>query len=226
MTVSPRFVTFEGIEGSGKSLQLSLLQAEMARRRTPCLFSREPGGTRFGERVRDILLSHDGVGREPLAELLLYLADRHQHLKEVVEPALARGFHVVSDRYHDATMAYQGHARGIGFDKIDRLAEILELRRPDLTLVLDVEVRVGLERARARNLQENSQRLGRFESEETAFHERVREGYRLLAERDPERVVHIDGSGAPEEVFRRVLPVLEAGGVFDLESSAPGRERP
>ena len=217
MAASPLFVTFEGIEGSGKSLQLSLLKAEMERRRAPCVFSREPGGTRFGERVRDILLSHDGVEREPLAELLLYLADRHQHLREVVEPALARGFHVVSDRYHDATLAYQGHARGIGFAKIDRLAAILELRRPDLTLVLDVDVEVGLRRARVRNREQSSQRLGRFESEETAFHERVREGYRLLAEREPDRILHVDGSGAPEDVFRRVLPILEAGGAFEVK---------
>lgn len=216
MASVPLFVTLEGIEGSGKSVQMELLDAELEQRGVPRVMSREPGGTRFGRQVREILLRHDGVPREPLAELLLYLADRHQHLKEVVEPALARGLHVVSDRYHDATLAYQGHARGIGLKTIDRLADILQLRRPDLTLLLDVPVEVGLERARARNRRESSQQFGRFESEEIEFHRRVREGYRLLCDREPERIRVVDGQGAPEAVLQRILPLLRERGFFDL----------
>ncbi len=209
MVSPPLFVTFEGIEGSGKSVQVRLLAEELERRGVLHVISREPGGTQFGERVRDILLRHDGVQREPLAELLLYLADRYQHLKEVVEPKLAAGFNVISDRYHDATMAYQGHARGIGFETIDRLAEILGLRTPDLTIVLDVPVEVGLPRARTREREDRNSELGRFEFEDWSFHEKVREGYRRLAEREPGRIVFVDGDAAPPEVFSRVLAVLE-----------------
>ncbi len=209
MASRPLFVTFEGIEGSGKSVQMRLLAKELERRGVLFVVSREPGGTEFGERVRDILLRHDGVQREPLAELLLYLADRHQHLKEVVEPKLEAGFNVISDRYHDATMAYQGFARGIGFEKIDCLARILELRRPDLTIVLDVPVEVGLPRARSREQEDRDSQLGRFEFEDMAFHERVREGYRRLAEREPGRIFFVDGNAPPDQVFQRVLALLE-----------------
>ncbi len=209
MASPPRFITFEGIEGSGKSVQVRLLAELLESRGVPFVVSREPGGTRFGERVRDILLRHDGVQREPLAELLLYLADRYQHLREVVEPNLAAGFNVISDRYHDATMAYQGHARGIGFETIDRIAAILELRRPDLTVVLDVPVEVGLPRARSREREERNSRWGRFESEEVPFHLKVQEGYRELAKRDPDRIVFIDGNGSPTEVFDRVVAEMQ-----------------
>ena len=138
------------------------------------------------------------------AELLLYLADRYQHLQEIVEPALKQGIHVLSDRYHDATVVYQGYARGIGFDLVKQLADLLDIRRPDLTLVFDLDPRIGLQRARARNSSENTETLGRFEAEDLAFHQMVREGYRILARREPERVVIVEGVGSPEEVFQRV----------------------
>ncbi len=200
-------MTFEGIEGSGKTLQLRLLDEELRRRGVPFLLTREPGGTPLGEEIRDILLRHDGIPREPMAELLLYLADRYQHLKQVVEPALAAGRHVFSDRYHDATLVYQGFARGIGWDVVARLAKVLELRRPDLTLVLDLPVAVGLGRARRREADEASQ-WGRFEAESRAFHEKVREGYHLLAQREPERVLLVDATGEPGAIFARVLEIL------------------
>jgi dTMP kinase len=139
----------------------------------------------------------------------MYLADRYQHLKEVIEPALTQGLHVLCDRYHDATLAYQGHARGIGFAIVDQLAEILALRVPDLTLVLDVEVEVGLKRARERNQRENSEIWGRFEAEDLDFHRRVREGYQLLVQRAPDRILLVDASGTSEEVLHKILGLLE-----------------
>lgn len=170
--------------------------------------TREPGGTHFGIELRRILLARDGAPRSPLAELLIYLADRCQHLEEVIEPALSRQQHVLCDRYHDATLAYQGYARGIGFAPIDELANVLRIRIPDLTLVLDLDVATALARARSRNSAEGSELWGRFEFEDIEFHERVRQGYQLLAERDRERICLIDGSGDREQVFSRILDVI------------------
>ena len=209
-----KFITLEGIEGSGKTVQLCFLEEELGRRDIRFVVTQQPGGTPFGKEIRQILLQKEGAKREPTAELLLYLADRYQHLKEVIEPALLGGAHVICDRYHDATLAYQGHARGIGFTTVDQLAEILKLRIPDLTLVLDVKVDMGLERARERNQIENSQRWGRFEAEDLEFHRRVREGYQLLAQRDPDRVLLVNASGAPEAVFKKILGLLEQHGIL------------
>lgn len=210
-----KFITLEGIEGSGKSVQLHLLEEELKKRKVRFLITQQPGGTPFGKEVRQILLQQEGAQREPTAELLLYLADRYQHLKEVIEPSLTQGLHVLCDRYHDATLAYQGHARGLGFPMVDQLAKILALRIPDLTLVLDLEVEVGLKRARERNQNENSENWGRFEAEDLYFHRRVREGYRLLVQREPNRVLLVDASGTPEEVFKKLLGLLEEREIID-----------
>ena len=210
-----KFITLEGIEGSGKSVQLHLLEEELKKRKVRFLITQQPGGTPFGKEVRQILLQREGAQREPTAELLLYLADRYQHLKEVIEPSLTQGLHVFCDRYHDATLAYQGHARGLGFPMVDQLAKILALRLPDLTLVLDLEVEVGLKRARARNQKENSETWGRFEAEDLDFHRRVKEGYQLLVQREHDRVLPVDASGTPEEVFKKLLGLLEERGIID-----------
>ena len=210
-----KFITLEGIEGSGKSVQLHLLEEELKKRKVHFLITQQPGGTPFGKEVRQILLQQEGAQREPTAELLLYLADRYQHLKEVIEPSLTQGLHVLCDRYHDATLAYQGHARGLGFPMVDQLAKILALRIPDLTLVLDLEVEVGLKRARERNQNENSETWGRFEAEDLDFHRRVKEGYQLLVQREPDRVLPVDASGTPEEVFKNLLGLLEERGIID-----------
>ncbi len=209
-----KFITLEGIEGSGKTGQLHLLEKELKEREVRFLITQQPGGTPFGQEVRQVLLQREGAQREPTAELLMYLADRYQHLREVIEPALTQGLHVLCDRYHDATLAYQGHARGIGFAIVDQLAEILALRIPDLTLVLDVEVEVGLKRARERNQRENSETWGRFEAEDLDFHRRVREGYQLLAKRSPDRILLVDASGTSEAVFEKILGLLEERGML------------
>jgi dTMP kinase len=203
------FITFEGIEGSGKSVQIIRAEACLARAGVRCLLTREPGGTAFGAAVRQVLLQSGGPEREPVAELLLYLADRYQHLHERIEPALRRGITVLSDRYHDATRAYQGAARRIPSPLIDELARRLGIREPDRTLLLDLAPEIGLERARARNLIDASAGAeGRFEAEDLSFHREVRKAYLALAQAAPDRISVVDASGTPDQVFRRIEPLL------------------
>jgi dTMP kinase len=204
------FITFEGIEGSGKSLQLARSHAWVQQKGIPCLLTREPGGTDFGRALREVLLDTNGCHREPWCELLLYLADRYQHLKEVIEPALQRGFVVLSDRYQDATRAYQGAARGIDQTEIEKLTQQLRIIEPDKTILLDLDPAVGLSRARLRNAADKSAAAeGRFEAESLAFHLRVREAYLELARRSPQRIHVVRASGTPDEVFSRIERLLD-----------------
>lgn len=203
------FITFEGIEGSGKSIQIGRAEAYLVGRGVPCLLTREPGGTAFGAAVRQVLLSAGGPPREPVSELLLYLADRYQHLDELIRPALRRGVTVLSDRYHDATLAYQGAARRIPESTIRSLAKLLGILEPDKTILLDLAPEVGLARACLRNQASGSQEEeGRFEAEDLAFHRDVREAYLALARSAPGRICIVDASGTPDEVFARIEPLL------------------
>lgn len=204
------FITFEGIEGSGKSLQIARAEAYLRHKGIACLATREPGGTDFGLALREVLLATNGCRREPWGELLLYLADRYQHVKEVIEPALQRGLVVLSDRYQDATRAYQGAARGIPPAEIEKLTLLLGIVEPDKTILLDLEPEDGLSRARMRNLTSPSAAAeGRFEAEDLTFHRRVREAYLELASRSPERIHIVPASGTPDEVFSRVARLLD-----------------
>jgi dTMP kinase len=206
----PMFITFEGIEGSGKSVQIARAQTYLQQKGIACLATREPGGTDFGNSLRKILLGTDGCRREPWSELLLYLADRYQHLKEVIEPALERKLVVLSDRYQDATRAYQGAARGIPREEIEKLTQLLGIIESDKTILLDLEPEEGLSRARMRNLESPSAAAeGRFEAEDVAFHSRVREAYLELAGRFPDRVHIVQASGTPDEVFARIARLLD-----------------
>jgi dTMP kinase len=205
------FITFEGIEGSGKSLQIGLAEKHLQERGIRCIVTREPGGTEFGLAVRQVLLRIGGAPRDPLSELLLYLADRHQHLKEIVEPALARGLTVLSDRYHDATRAYQGAARGIPPDTIEALARVIGIPEPGGTILLDLDPAVGLSRARKRNASDAASGAeGRFEAEDLSFHEAVRRAYLDLARMSPGRIRVVEAAGTPAEVFSRIRPVLDS----------------
>jgi dTMP kinase len=204
------FVTFEGIEGSGKSLQIARAHRYLQHRGIHCILTREPGGTGFGLALRKVLLETGGGQREPVCELLLYLADRFQHLKEVIQPALEKGVWVLSDRYHDATRAYQGAARGIADAEIERLARILGIIEPDKTVLLDLEPEQGLLRARLRNSYDPSSGAeGRFEAEDLSFHKRVREAYLELAARSPDRIHVVTAAGTPDQVFSRIVPLLD-----------------
>jgi dTMP kinase len=200
------FISFEGIEGSGKSSLIPHVKAHLESRGMACTVTREPGGTGIGRRIRAILLDPRSSELEPAAELLLYTADRLQHVQTVIRPALAAGRVVLCDRYVDATRAYQGWARQMGIDLVDRLHVLaLEGLMPDLTILLDLEPRIGL--GRAWKAIDSGQRDGdetRFEHEAIRFHESVREGYLRLADQDPHRFRCIDAAG-PEPAVRRAV---------------------
>ena len=183
------FVTFEGIEGSGKSTQLARVADRLRGAGVDVVATREPGATRVGQGLRALLLEPSEETVTPYVELLLYAADRAQHVATVIEPALERGAVVLSDRYLDATLAYQGYGRGLGTDVVLALhaRPPLDLR-PVRTILLDLDPDEGLTRARRRNDERGVRETeGRFEDEDVAFHARVRAGYLTLAEAEPER---------------------------------------
>jgi dTMP kinase len=204
------FITLEGIEGSGKSTQVRHMARwiEAAGRR--CVVTREPGGTRIGERIRALLLDPCSSEMAPGAELLLYTADRVQHAHAVIRPALAAGDVVICDRYFDATLAYQGYARGLDIPLIESLHRMmLDDLRPDLTLLLDLPPAQGLARAWAQiNTGSRTGDETRFEQEALAFHENVRAGYLDLAARAPRRYRIIDAARSEAEVRSAILGVL------------------
>ncbi|HEX3579498.1 MAG TPA: dTMP kinase [Thermoanaerobaculia bacterium] len=194
------FITFEGIEGCGKSTQLRRLAEHIP----GAVITKEPGGTRLADRIRAILLDSSSQ-LDPVAELFLFAASRRQNVIEVIKPALARGAVVLCDRFTDSTLAYQGFGRLINLDQLRTLnAWATDSLTPDLTLLFDLPEEVGLNRARSRN-EGAEQDEGRFEAEDLRFHRRVREGYRTLALSEPNRFAVIDGEGAVDEVFSRVV---------------------
>jgi dTMP kinase len=201
-----RFITLEGIEGTGKTTQLERLARRCRAGGAEVVVTREPGGTALGRDLRKLLLRPADPPMSSLAELLLYVTDRAQHLAEVVEPALARGAIVLCDRYKEATLAYQGHARGLGMERVLELHRHPPLDRvPDRTVVLELDPAEALARANQRNRERGlAASEGRFEQEALAFHRRVREGYRALASAEPGRIRVIDASGDEDEVERRV----------------------
>jgi len=204
------FITFEGIEGAGKSLQIARTHEYLRKKGRRCLLTREPGGTAFGREVREVLLRPDGAARESWSELMLYLADRHQHLKEVIEPALARGETVLCDRYQDATRAYQGAARGIAPEAIEEISQLLGIIEPTKTILLDLDPEIGLWRARRRNsLDPAAAAEGRFEDETISFHTRVRQAYLELAQANPQRIYVIPATDTPEVIFERIAALLD-----------------
>jgi dTMP kinase len=202
------FITFEGTEGTGKSTQVRLLADYLRASGRRMIVSREPGGTAFGRSLRGMLLDPAAANIAPWAELFLYLADRAQHAREVVLPALERGEWVVCDRFADATVAYQGYGRGLDAafirDASDRAAVGLI---PDLTLLLDFEdVSVGIDRARRRQQGDGTAGVeDRFEHEDIDFHSRVRDGYRSLAAADPGRIRVLPAGIPSGELHRLVL---------------------
>ncbi len=196
------FITLEGIEGSGKTTQMQQLSAYFEMRGRSCELTREPGGTSLGEKIRAILLDPASTELVPTAELLLYMADRAQHINSLIKPGLAEGKVVLCDRYFDATIVYQGFARGLDTGLICELHRLLfEDLKPDITFLLDLAPRIGL--ARAWKQLDNGTRTGtesRFEEETISFHEKVRAGYLELARREPERIRVVDGSRDEKKV--------------------------
>lgn len=201
------FITFEGIDGSGKTTQLRLLVSHLRKRGFKVRITREPGGTRFGDQVREILLSSGTGGLSPLSELLLLYAARAQHVDEVIQPALARGWVVLSDRFNDASFAYQGFGRNLGWEPVRCLDNLIcGSVQPQLTVLLDAPPRSSLARALKR---EGNSGLSRFEEQGLAFQGRVRRGYLEIARHDPERIKIIRADRPIKEVEAEIRELVD-----------------
>ena len=198
------FITFEGVEGCGKSTQLRLLDERLRSAGRDVRATREPGGTPLGERLRALLLDGARAPLDPIAEWLLFEADRRQHIAEVIRPALEAGAWLLCDRFSDSTEAYQSAGRGVDSEFIDAVdARVCDGLRPDLTLLYDLDAAEGLSRTRRRDA-----RTDRFESEELAFHERVRSRFLEIARREPHRVVIVPAQGDAAAVFAETSRIV------------------
>jgi len=197
------FITFEGIEGSGKSSLIAQLKKYFKSSKLEAFFSKEPGGTDLGKEIRKILLNPKH-SFDPTSELLLLLADRAEHVQKIIRPNLQKNKLFFCDRYLDSTLAYQGSGRNLDKKIIREMFKALDFPIPDLTILLDVPVQIGLSRARKRN------KLDRFEKEDLNFHENVRRSYLDLAKNDSARIVLFDSSISEEELFKKAVNLIKS----------------
>jgi len=205
------FITFEGVEGCGKTTQIRLMEDQFLALGYDTVSTREPGGCPIADKIRTILLDAENRAMSPLAELMLYDAARAQHVSEIIAPALSSGKIVLCDRFCDATIAYQSFGRGLDRALIDGLNRLAcQGVTPDLTVLIDCDPTIGLTRARSRIEACSGPREERFELEALAFHERVRNGYRQLAADAPERFIIVDGSQSIAELFSAISTQLVA----------------
>jgi dTMP kinase len=210
-----QFITFEGLDGSGKSTQMRKLAAALRGAGYKVVETREPGGTATGEKIRRVLLDSGTAGLDPRAEMALMFASRAQHIAEIIEPALASGCIVLCDRFTDSTEAYQGSGRRLGSEAVRELHRVLcGNLHPDLTLLLDSNARASVNRARRRNRRDekNSARShdeNRFEQETRAFFGRVRDGFAAIARREPGRVVTVDARGTPGQTHQKIRELVQ-----------------
>lgn len=209
-----KFITFEGLDGTGKSTQMRKLAAVVRAAGHKVVETREPGGTLTGEKIRKVLLDSGTAGLAPLAEMALMFASRAQHIAEVIEPALLHGSIVLCDRFTDSTEAYQGSGRRLGSDAVRELHRVLcGNLQPDLTILLDSDAAASVSRARRRNKRDSKASSrghdeNRFEQETRAFFLRVHEGYVAIAARDHGRVVVVDARGTPGQTHQRIVDVV------------------
>lgn len=206
-----RFITFEGLDGCGKSTQLEKLAKALRAEKLAVVVTREPGGTPTGEKIRQLLLNTSTAALAPLAELALMFAARAQHIKEVIQPAMSEGRMVLCDRFTDSSEAYQGGGRKLGSEPVLALHRILcGGLQPDLTILMDSDIATSVQRARRRNRTQTRGKNdeNRFEQESRAFFERVRNAYLAIAAREPQRVTVVDARGTPEETHRRIMEVV------------------
>ena len=210
-----KFITFEGLDGTGKSTQLRKLAIALRAAGFKVVETREPGGTPTGEKIRRVLLDSSTDGLSAWTEMALMFASRAQHVAEAIQPALEQGSIVLCDRFTDSTEAYQGSGRKLGSESVLELHRVLcgDLQ-PDLTILLDSDAASSLGRARRRNQRSSRNRSGghgdenRFEQETRTFFARVREGYLAIAAREPQRVVLVDASGTPSQTHSQIMQVV------------------
>ncbi len=200
------FITFEGIEGAGKSTQAKKLYEYLISKGKNAVLTREPGGTKTGKKIREILLSHSDEIFPPKAELFLYEADRNFHIHNVIKPYLEKGYYVICDRFIDSTLAYQGYARGLDVQLIKSLNEIaIEGIKPDITFLIDIPVEISLKRI--------GNKKDRIESESIDFHKRLRDGFLKIAEEE-DRIFVIDGTKDIESIFQEIITILKNKGII------------
>lgn len=205
-----RFVSFEGGDGTGKTTQIHALENYLVRQGWACVVTREPGGTSLGKLIRQVLLQVGDIEIAPSTELFLYLADRAQHVNEIIRPALAAGKIVLCDRFTDSTLAYQGYGRGIDLELLGRFNDVADGgMRPDLTFLLDCPVAMGLTRTSGRPRVEGQPREDRFERENLDFHEKIRAGFLAMARADTARFRIIDASRSAEAVAREIQRIAD-----------------
>lgn len=204
------FITFEGIEGAGKTTQIRYTADYLTAAGHQCMITKEPGGSAIGRQIRAILLDPANHDIHPVTELLLYAADRNQHIQELIRPALSSGKTVICDRFHDSTLVYQGYARALDMALIHDLnRRVLSDFQPDMTFILDLEPTIGLNRAWQEVDQgERTDRETRFEHEALSFHQKVRDGYLELARQDPGRFIVIDAAQDENTVKDEILRAL------------------
>jgi dTMP kinase len=205
MSSNPFLVTFEGGEGAGKTTLIQNLTNSLTEMGYTVMITREPGGSLLGKQIRQLLLNqNDSLSIYPMAELMLFLADRAQHIEEIIKPALKAGKIVLCDRFSDSTIAYQGAARDLGLNKVHRLCkEINEDVQPLLTFFLDLDPEIGLKRVN------NYRTQDRIEKEKTNFHEKVRQGFLTLAKQEPQRITVLDASRSPEDLLKEALKKIK-----------------
>jgi dTMP kinase len=208
-----KFITFEGLDGVGKSTQVEKLAVHLRGRGLDVITSREPGGTAIGEKLRAVLLSSRTAGLAPLAELALMFADRVQHIQEKILPALDRGQWVLCDRFTDSSEAYQGGGRELGSDVVLQLHRTLcHNLQPDLTLLMVSDLAASVARARRRNLEQakdSAEDENRFEREQQPFYQRVFDAFMAIERREPQRVITIDARESVETVHKKIVGVVE-----------------
>lgn len=200
------FFTFEGTDGAGKTTQIQRLSADLSKANYDVCLTREPGGTPISEQIRDMLLNPDNSEMVDTTELLLYAASRAQHVSEVIKPALEAGKIVISSRFADATVVYQGYGRGLDLNRINHLNQIAtDGVRPAVTFVLDLPIEIGLQR-----VQSSRGGLDRLEREKIEFHQRLREGYQTLARQEPHRLKIIDALLSPDQVYTQIQAIVQS----------------
>ncbi len=202
--MNKRFITFEGGEGTGKTTLIEMLMKDLLASGFDAIKTREPGGSKISEQIRNVILNVDNTEMKYMTEALLYAASRCQHLEEVVKPALNSGKVVICDRYVDSSLAYQGYARGLGIEKVYKINDYaISGFYPDLTIYIDVDPRIGLGRIKS-----NHRDMNRLDLEKIAFHDKVRNGYLEVSKMFPDRIKVIDGNDTIENIYQKIKEIV------------------